>query len=365
MTNSTPSNPDGSPSRPAHRLGALMRRVVTWAIFGYCISLTLLFLAMEFVGERWWPLAVLLYLPQQIFLLPLIVLIPAALLAEVSMGACAMLAGATIIFLWHVPFFPGMGGSPGPVKIKLITNNYGQNHRLPIQPFIAAENPDFVALEDAAGQGPLFQRAYPGRTVRAVGQFVFISKAPVLSATSLDWPRWRGNPVAAVFHVPWQGENLAFYIVHLPTPRGDFAKLTGLGLVRELAGRNRRRSDNMSFAEAMTARVQMARDLASVLGRERQPFVAAGDFNTPPDGYLHRVISWGLIDCFAQAGRGFGFTFPWDTHNPLTLGGGWLRIDYVLAGPGWHANDCRVEPGRRSQHRALVAMLSRNRTGGE
>jgi vancomycin resistance protein VanJ len=315
---------------------------------------------MELAGERWWPLAILLYLPQQLFLLPMIVLIPAALLAEVSSGTYAAVGGIMIIFLWHVPFYPGMGGSSGPIKIKLITNNYGENHGLPIQPFIAAEDPDFVALEDVRGQWPLFQRTYPGRSVLAVGQFVFISKAPVKSATSLDWPKWRGSPVAAVFEVPWQGEDLAIYTVHLPSPRGDFAKLTGLGLLKELAGRNRRRSDGMSFGEAMTARAQLGRDLATVFAQEKRPFVAVGDFNMPPDGYVHRVVSWGLLDCFEQAGRGFGFTFPCDTSNPITLGQPWLRIDYVLAGPGWHANDCRVEPDRRSQHRGLVATLSRN-----
>jgi vancomycin resistance protein VanJ len=337
-----------------------MQRVVTIAIFSYAILLTLLFLAMELAGERCWPFAVLLYLPQQMFLLPLIVLIPAALLAEVSLGAYAMLAGVIIIFWWHVPFYPGLGGTSGPVKIRVMTNNYGQNHGLPIQPFIATEDPDFVALEDVTGQGPVFQRTYPKRAVRALGQFVFISKAPVKSATILDWPRWRGNPVAAVFEVPWQGEDLVFYTVHLPTPRGDFAKLAGLGLLKELAGRNRRLSDGMSFGEAMTARVQLARDLAAVLAREQRPFVALGDFNMPPNGYVHRVITWGLTDCFEQAGRGFGFTFPCDTHNPLTLGQPWLRIDYVLAGPGWYAHDCRVEPDRRSQHRAVVATLSRD-----
>jgi endonuclease/exonuclease/phosphatase family metal-dependent hydrolase len=340
-----------------------MQRLVKGLIIGYAACIALLFMMMEFIGERWWPIAILLYLPQQIFLLPLIVLIPAALLAEVSLGAYATLGGVVIIFLWHVPFYIGMGGSSGPsgpLKIKIMTNNYGQNHGLPLEPFIGAEDPDFVALDDATGQAAAFQRAYPERTVRQVGQFVFISKAPVKAAASLEWPLWRGNPVAAVFDVPWQGQDLAIYAVHLPTPRGDFAKLTGLGLIRELLGRNRRRSDNMSFGEAMTARVELGRDLATVFARESRPFVAAGDFNMPQEGYVHRVVSWGLLDCFQQAGYGFGFTFPGDTHNPLTFGEPWLRIDYVLGGPGWHAGECRVEPNRRSQHRAVVATLSRN-----
>jgi vancomycin resistance protein VanJ len=356
---SDPASPGGNVLKPLRPI-SLLRRVVTFSIFGYVILLMALFMAMSVIGERWWPLAVPLYLPQRLFLLPMMVLIPAALLAEVSRGFYAILAGAVIIFLWHVPFHVGIGGSSGPLKIKVISNNYGQNHGLQIQPFIAAEDPDFVALDDAAGQGLAFQRAYPDRTVRAVGQFVFISKAPVKSAVSLAWPKWRGGPIAAVFEVPWQGEDIAIYAIHLPTPRGDFAKLAGLGLLKELAGRNRRRSDDMSFGEAMTARVQLARDLSTVLSHEERPFIAMGDFNMPSNGYVHHVITNGLVDCFAQAGWGFGFTFPCDTNNPLTLGQPWLRLDYILGGPGWRASDCRVEPDRRSQHRAVVATLSRN-----
>ena len=355
--------PHPQPADPAQNLfpgWALFRRSVTIAILSYTVTLTFLFLVMEITGERCWPAAVLLYLPQPLFLLPLIVLIPAALLAEASQRDYATLAGSLIIFFWHQPFYPGMSGSPGRVRIKLITNNYSQNHGLRVQPFIDAENPDFVVLEDAYNQCQAFQRSYPQRTVCGAGQFVFISKVPVKSVTLLDWPSWRGAPVAAVFVVPWQGEDVAIYATHLPTPRMDFAKLAGLGILKEVAGRNRRRSDNMSFGESMTARVQLARDLAGVFAREKRPFVALGDFNMPSDGYVHRVITWGLADCFAQVGHGFGFTFPCDRRNPLTLGNPWLRLDYILGGPGWRAEECRVEPDRRSKHRAVVATLPRD-----
>lgn len=352
--------PEDAGARREKTPPGLLQRLTTVAVFSYALCVLLLFLTMEYVGERCWILAILLYLPQCVFLLPLLVLIPAALLAEVSLPVYALLAATVIIFLWHVPFYPGIGGGSAPVEMKLITNNYATNHGLPLQPFIDAEDPDFVAVEDASGKEPAFQRGNPGRTTRGAGQFILISKWPVKSAATLDWPRWRGAPVAAVFDVAWRGQDLAIYTVHLPTPRQDFAKLAGLGLLKELAGRNRRRSDNRSFGEAMTARVQLARDFSGVLARETRPFVAAGDFNMPSDGYVRRVISSGLTDCFARDGRGFGFTFPCDTHDPLTLGGPWLRLDYILAGPGWRALDCRVEPGRRSKHRAVVATLSRN-----
>jgi endonuclease/exonuclease/phosphatase family metal-dependent hydrolase len=351
-------DPGGNPLDPVKTPpGFRLQRLVAAAILGYAIALGCLFLAMEFLGERSWPLAILLYLPQVVFLLPLIVLVPAALLAEVPTRIHGLLGCCLIMFLLHVPFYPGIGRGSAPEKMKLITNNYATSHGLPLQPFIDAEDPDFVAVEDAAGKGPAFQHSNPGRTVRATGQFIIVSKWPVKTAATLDWPRWRGQPVAAVFDMAWHGGDLAIYAVHLPTPRGDFAKLAGLGLLKELAGRNRRRSDDMSFGEAMTARVQLARDLSAVLAREARPFVAAGDFNMPSDGYVHRELSSGLTDCFARTGRGFGFTFPCDTHDPLTLGGPWLRLDYILAGPGWRTLDCRVEPGRRSKHRAVVATL--------
>jgi endonuclease/exonuclease/phosphatase family metal-dependent hydrolase len=342
---SDPKVPDGAanPSRPP--VAGMLRRVVTGLIFGYTIALILLFLSMEISGERCWPLAVLLYLPQRIFLLPLIILVPAALLAEVPLGAYAALVGSVIIYFWHVPFFPGIAGSPSLVQLKLISNNYGTNHNLPVQPFIDAENPDITVLEDASGQAPKFQHSYPRRTVLARGQFICISQLPVKSGALLDWPRWRGEPVAAVWAVEWQGQEIAIYSVHLPTPRGDFATLAHLGVG--------------SFADAMTARVQLARDLAGVLSRESRPCVALGDFNMPSDGYVHRVMTAGLTDCFVKVGAGFGFTFPCDTSNPLTLGGPWLRLDYILAGPGWHIEDFRVEPSRRSQHRAVMATMDR------
>jgi len=360
MTEHEPLTPPAGETPSERPPAGLLRRLVTATVFSYGISLALLVAGLELIGERWWPLAVLLYLPQQLFWLPLIVLVPAALLADAPRGAYRTLAGCVIIFFWHVPFYLGIGGGAGPGKMKVMTNNYGNNHRLSIQPFITAEDPDFVALEDAGGAARGFHLAYPDRSVVGIGQFVFISKAPVKSARLLDWPTWRGWPVAAVFDTEWQGKEVVFYAVHLPTPRGDFAKLAGLGLVKELAGRNRRRSDNLSFGESMTARVELGREMATVFAAEKRPFIAMGDFNMPSQGYVHREVTWGMTDCFARAGRGFGFTFPCDGWNPLTLGGPWLRIDYVLAGPGWRVGECRVEPGRRSEHRAVVATVGRD-----
>lgn len=359
--NPPPSQPHSSPDPPppaADSLASRLAAAVSRAFIGYSIILSLLVVALHLIGEHWWPLAILLYLPQGIFLLPLLILLPARLLAEASSTAWWSLALAGIIFIIHDPFHLALFHPHRPTELTLVTNNYGENHHLPLQPFIDAENPDFVVLQDALNQAPGFRKSYPGRTIAALGQFLLISKHPVLNAQVLAWPAWAGRPVAAVFTVDWLGRQIAIYSVHLPTPRPEFAKLTGLGLLREIAGHNRRKSDGMSFGEAMAARVELARDLNQVIAREQRPFLVAGDFNMATCGCEHHIVTRGLVDSFARCGWGRGFTFPCDSFNPLTLGGPWLRLDCVFAGPGWIPEECRVEPGRRSQHRAVVARLA-------
>jgi endonuclease/exonuclease/phosphatase family metal-dependent hydrolase len=314
------------------------------------------------IGERFWPLAVSLYLPPLILALPLFVLIPAALLFGVSRRPWIMLGAAVIILLWHTPFYWHVSRPVSAADLRVVTNNYAQNHGLSLQPWISATDPDIIALQDAAGQGRNFARAYQeqgeGRYVSAAGQFLLISKQPIRSAALLSPPLWRGNAVAAIFDVAWNGSDLAVYSVHMPSPRSDFAKLRGLGLVREALGRNRFRSDGMSFQEAMTARVALARALTDRIAVETRRYVVVGDFNMPSDGYVRGIFAGRLMDAFASRGTGFGFTFPGDARNPLALAEPWLRLDYIFAGPAWRVDQCRVEPARRSKHRAVFAALS-------
>jgi vancomycin resistance protein VanJ len=87
------------------------------------------------------------------------------------------------------------------------------------------------------------------------------------------------------------------------------------------------------------------------------PCIIAGDFNAPHTGHIHQIITreWG--DAHAAAGHGFGFTFPGVTRNPLSLGGPWMRIDYIFYDQHWKAVDCITEKARTSQHRALMARM--------
>jgi hypothetical protein len=75
----------------------------------------------------------------------------------------------------------------------------------------------------------------------------------------------------------------------------------------------------------------------------------------PSNGHIRRIFSGELRDAFAECGRGYGFTFPGFTRNPLSLFQPWLRLDYLFAGRGFRPCYVRTEPGRPSQHRAVAA----------
>ena len=73
----------------------------------------------------------------------------------------------------------------------------------------------------------------------------------------------------------------------------------------------------------------------------------AGDFNLPPDSPMLAPLRRRFRDAFAEAGRGYGYTYP--SRLP------WVRIDHILAGRHWTIDRCRVGPDLGSDHRPLIA----------
>ena len=336
------------------RLGSLVI-----AVFGTGYGIFLAgFVGMSRIfGERCWPISPFLYLPAQTWLLPLVILVPGALVFNRRL--LPVFAGC---FLLVVVCFAGFRfglGSRGPRGgapfVTVLTNNIGESHRQSMAAFVQNQDPDLMVLEDARGRSSWYRRAYPGRSVAGVGEFVIISRFPISNARLLVEPGGQ-IPVAAAFRVEWPGRSFTLYAVHLPTPRRDFYRLRGRGFLAELL-RGRSGGRVSEYAEAMRKRGLMAQWLAGVISAEKDPVLAAGDFNAPSWGYVHSLFDASLTDAFDAAGRGFGFTFPGDTRNPLTLFGPWLRLDYLFCNRGWVALSCCVEPGRRSQHRCVAARF--------
>ena len=323
---------------------------------GYAFSLAGLVLLSRFFGERCWPLSPFLYLPAQTWLLPLAVLLPAALFFDRRL--LALLA----FCVWLVVFcFGGLrlglgtrAPAPGTPCLTVLTNNIGQANHQSIIPFVNEQNPDLIVLQEAHGFA--CNRVFPGRFSTGVGEFIMISRFPITQVQALTGPRWRNAP-AAMFKVDWPGHPITVFAVHIPTPRPDFLRLRGHGFLAELLlGKTRGRFE--AYAGAIRQRVEVARWLEARIAEESGPVLAVGDFNMPSWGCLHARFTSRLTDSFEAAGRGFGFTFPGFTRNPVSFFGPWLRIDYLFANREWTPLTCQTEPHRPSQHRCVAARFA-------
>lgn len=115
------------------------------------------------------------------------------------------------------------------------------------------------------------------------------------------------------------------------------------GVLRAEPGMSRRRV----HLSAATRRVQ-ADSLAKVVQSIKEPVILMGDFNSPPTSIAYRTLSGQLTDTFAQAGWGWGLSYP--ANHPF-----W-RIDYIWC-KGLTPVGCQVLHLPASDHRALLCRF--------
>jgi vancomycin resistance protein VanJ len=339
------------------RLWRILRTLLLLSSSLYATALVLLYLAFRWIGESNPTLAVLLYVPQTVWFLPLAGFLPLALLLH--RPSALILIGASLFTAMLGGFefsLPGIGVKD---SLGIMTYNYGQHGGQSMRPFLEAENPDIVTLQEAERRAAGYRKTYPEFQVQECGEFLILSKLPFATEHPvLVRSAHHRKPIAARFELIYQQQRIVFYSVHLPTPRDQ---LYGSGLRTLVAGLlplpglgDRKRQAQQYW----TTRVEIARELHSWFASETLPLLVAGDFNTPQHGKIHSILFDGLIDSHEQKGTGFGFTFPGTTGNPLAFGGPWLRIDYVGAGSKhWRCVYARAEPDRPSQHRSYMARF--------
>jgi endonuclease/exonuclease/phosphatase (EEP) superfamily protein YafD len=323
----------------------------------YLVGLMLLLPGLEWWGERNWIFSLLHYAPAQILLLPLMLLTPACVLFRRSLVVWHLAAAFILLFVYmtfRLSWTSPIKGS----EIKVVTFNYGESNRPQFLSFLDTEKPDLVLLQDARGRGADLVNKIPGMYASDLGQFAFLSKFPIEKAALVEDVSTQGQPVVARYEVHIQGRLVAIYSVHLPTPRAQLVRfLGGRRIFGDLVGHGHREPLYGDYRDFLHERIRLAQALAGVLAEEKLPVIAGGDFNTPDHGYIYHLMAGEMADAFTHVGCGWGLTFPGSTHNPISLFGPWLRIDYLWAGHGWRVTECRTEPGRKSQHKAVFARF--------
>ena len=185
--------------------------------------------------------------------------------------------------------------------------------------FILEESPDILCMQEFSYEARRFlKKEFPysfitprdqGKTIQAI-----FSKYPLRNAQMLDFPNSRNNAIYA--DVVMGTDTVRVYNVHLQSYR-----IEGYGfLVRDYG---------MWFVNRLAETSEMHRRQVEILkGHQRQspyPVLIFGDLNVPPYSTTYRKMKDGMIDTFAERGKGLGTTFE--------LAKIPYRIDYILLDP--------------------------------
>ena len=333
-----------------------IRHGLTFGSFGYLLALLVFLCLLEWAGERIWPLWLFLYVPPQIVLLPLAVFVPVCALFHPKLCFVHAATAAVVLLGYMDPEWSRRPEARGRT-VTVLTNNIGQKQGR-LTPFVELENPDIIALQEAKSRGPGYAKQYSGFSVAYHGEFVLASRFPVVASGFVQDVKWGKRVVAAWFELDFEGTPIVVYNIHFPTPRRELSRLRGLGFAAEVLHWLRGEGDRKGSAlAALKLRLETARRFAEFVGAEKRPVIVLGDFNTPNHGCIYRFFTGRFTAAFERSGRGYGFTFPGTTRNPLTLFGPWLRLDHVFSSRHWRPIYSRVEPRRKAQHRAMVARF--------
>lgn len=320
--------------------------------FGYLAAVCVLTAVLWRFGDVWWPATVLLFFGRWVFLLPLTVLVPAALLYRWRLVVPLALGALVCVG-------PFMGGRTGwrrilphasGMHVRVVTFNVeGGREIAPLLPGLIAEwQPQFVALQECGESLAAVVERLPGWFHHHVRQLCFLSRYPIVDSLVMDRRVLEqvkqsaegiggsGDVVRYTVRTP-QGP-VSFTNLHLETPR------KGLGSLRYGSFSAARLRDNTELRSIES-------DLASRWVRGgTAPAIVAGDFNTPVESRIFQRAWGSFTDAFSRAGFGFG----------MSKLNGWIRvrIDHVLVGPRWEAD--RVEVGRDlgSDHLPVVVDLT-------
>lgn len=357
----------------ARRISRIVRNLFLVITIFYAGILLLLPLLASWIGENNITLAFWLYLPRAIALLPLPILFLITLFINRKIAILQIAAG--LAFFTFGMGYEWRGNSTAPFDqpndtnmITALTYNRGQHANQSLQPFIDLTNPDIIALQESPGRakGYLADSSYSQfKHASSVGEHTFLSRYPILSEELIHLgDHLQDNTPAGRFVIDFQGKHIAVYSVHYITVRDTLSHYRQgaflYGVIGIIPGTpfHRKMKINQSFWDE---RILTAATLKKAIDQEILPTLVLGDFNAPAGGYIHKQMKHGLQDSHEVAGKGCGYSFPGTTRNPLSLGGPWVRIDYIFASKHWNVISSLTEEERTSQHRAVATKLSLNR----
>jgi endonuclease/exonuclease/phosphatase (EEP) superfamily protein YafD len=301
---------------------------------------------VQCVGDRWWGVTVLLFLPRWLFLAPLPALALASGLAgsrrhwilQAAVGLLVagplMAVSVPIQQLWHRP---GKG-----TRVRIMTLNRGmapldvdrlvglmegnQIDLICFQEGISRRNPRLEAYLESRGW-------YQDRGGYVASRYPIVAQLPQVSPDAGDLDHYPVHATRVRIRTPG-GAEIGLVSVHMPTLR--------FGLYRFLEHDVDGLKGHIAWWERQAGWLRDG--LAEMRGL---PLLVGGDFNLPTDHAAMAALGSSFHYAFEDAGWGYGYTRP--ARYP------WFRIDHILGSPEWQFTRCWVGPDVGSDHLPLVA----------
>jgi vancomycin resistance protein VanJ len=340
--------------RPLSRIDRAVARPLAFLTWAYVASVCAIAVVLWTLGDRWWVATVLLFFGRWVFLLPLVLLLPAAVLFSRRLVGLLVLAGLVVLG-------PIMGvrtgwrawlPTPDGLQFRVVSFNADGGELLArdLPNVLAAWRPDVVALQECGPYLVPAVRAVTGWHHHDANGLCLLSRFPirdssVMDRRALETVRNSGEDIGGSGAVVRYAIETPYGMIqltnlHLETPRKGFDGLAAFDLGRL------RSNTELRDIESHLARGWVDQGVA----KEPVPVLVAGDFNTPVESRIFQE-HWGgdLHDAFSRAGHGLGMT----KYN------GWIRvrIDHVLLGRWWSARRAVIGDDLGSDHRPLIVDL--------
>jgi vancomycin resistance protein VanJ len=330
-------------SAPPTRFPRRFRRPVVVCSWLYlALSLALWLLLSQ--AEVWWPATVLLFSPRWVFALPLVLLVPAAMLVR-SLRSFAVLL-VTAIFIggpvmsFNIPWQTLTTSRPAGASFRVMTLNmhYTKGNAVALDDMIDRVQPDVVAIQEWPGEKESQLKYSREWHVKSNSGLFFASRHPIRKVVELGGHSTGEFASASRYDVETPGGLIYVFSIHTASSREGIS-----GTLRES-----RKGPDALRANSLHRRAQQE-NIAAEAARCSGPVLVVGDFNTPPESPIFDEIWNGYTDAFRAAGWGWGYTFA----GAKTM----VRIDHILANRAWGVTACRVGPAIGSPHRPVIADL--------
>jgi vancomycin resistance protein VanJ len=322
-----------------HRAAA----VVVWSSWLYAAAVLSLWGLLGLAADLWWPATLVMFGPRWVWALPLVVLFPALAVVRPWLLWLPLISLAVVIgpiMSFCVPWHTFLTQTTKFIGVRVLTCNTEGDFldTEELAKLIAEADPDIVVLQEWSHHEEREVFGASGWHVRARSPFCIGSRYPIRAVAILGSNERGGTECVVRYDLQTPGGVLYFFNVHIASVRE--------GLQEVLLDPFRGPAELCANTELRWRESDAA---SHWVGQVDGPMLLAGDFNLPCESAIYRRYWSQFSDAFSSAGMGWGYTKFTRWHG--------IRIDHILAGPGWRFRRCWVGRDVHSDHRPIIAEV--------